>query len=166
VPQNHCPLHTIVDAIWETWRAIFFKSDIERGDRYGLEDLNPPDLPRYVAVEAHELDYLLLLWKCGYRKFKIIDQMRLNSTFPVFSNEHVHSRILKRGCWYADRVKNKFGSNLSYKPGSSGPFGEESHGPWLPLEDVAYDFLHLRNGYRKRGTLDPLSWFDFHAKLA
>lgn len=145
---------------------FFVKSDIERGDRYALEDLNPRDLPRYVAVEAHELDYLLLLWKCGYRKFKIIDQMRLNSTFPMFSNEHIYSRLLKRASWYVDRAKNKFGKNIRYKPGSSGPFGEDSRGPWLPLEDVAYDFLHHRNGYRKRGTLDPLSWFDFHATLA
>jgi FkbM family methyltransferase len=144
----------------------FLKSDIERGDRYGLEDLSPPHLPRYVAVEAHELDYLLLLWRCGYRRFKIVDQMRLNSTFPVFSNEHFHSRLLKRTLWYADRVKNKFGKNLKYKPGSSGALGEDSQGPWLPLEDVAYDFLHHRNGYRKRGTLDPRSWFDFHARLA
>ena len=145
---------------------FFLKSDIERGDRYALAALNPGNLPRYVAVEAHELDYLLLLWNCGYRNFKIIDQMRLNSTFPTLSNEHVYSRLLKRAFWYVDRAKNKFEKNLMYKPGSSGPFGEESRGPWLPLEDVAYDFLHHRNGYRNRGTLDPLSWFDFHAKLA
>ena len=145
---------------------LFLKSDIERGDRFVLEDLNPRDLPRYVAVEAHELDYLLMLWKCGYRKFKIVDQMRLNSTFPTLSNEYVYSRVLKRAFWYIDRAKNKFGKKLMYKPGSSGPFGEESRGPWLPLEDVAYDFLHYRKGRKKRGTLDPLSWFDFHAKLA
>jgi FkbM family methyltransferase len=144
---------------------FFLKSDIEKGDRYGLEDLNPNDLPRYVAVEAHEFSYLLLLWKYGYRRFKIVDQMRSNSTFPLFSNEHFHSRMLKRSLWYADRVKSKFGRNLKFKPGSSGPFGEESEGPWLPFEDVAYDFLHYSKGYGKRGTMNPLSWFDFHAKL-
>jgi hypothetical protein len=74
--------------------------------------------------------------------------------------------LLKRAFWYVDRAKNKFGRNLRYKPGSSGPFGEKSQGPWLSLEEVAYDFLHHRKGYKKRGTLDPLSWFDFHAKLA
>ena len=42
---------------------------------------------------------------------------------------------------------------MKYKPGSSGPFGEDSQGPWLPVEDVAYDFLHHRNGYRKRGNV-------------
>ena len=157
---------TRLSTLFEKYGVPFFlKSDIERGDRYALEDLNPSNLPRYVAVEAHELDYLLLLWNCGYRNFKIIDQMRLNSTFPTLSNEHVYSRLLKRAFWYVDRAKNKFGRNLMYKPGSSGPFGEKSRGPWLSLEDVAYDFLHLRNGYKKRGTLDPLSWFDFHAKL-
>jgi FkbM family methyltransferase len=144
---------------------FFLKSDIEKGDRYGLEDLIPSDLPRYVAVEAHELDYLILLWNRGYRKFKIVDQMRINSTFPLLSNERLYSRMLKRGFWFADRLKNKFGKNLKYKPGSSGPFGEESEGPWLPIEDVAYDFLHHSKSHRKRGTMDPRSWFDFHAKL-
>jgi FkbM family methyltransferase len=144
---------------------FFLKSDIERGDRYGFEDLNPADLPRYVAVEAHEFNYLLLLWKYGYRKFKVVDQMRLNSTFPLLSNEHVHTRILKRAFWYGDRVKNKFGKNLRYKPGSSGPLGEESEGPWLPIEDVAYNFLHHSKNYGNRGNMDHRSWFDFHAKL-
>jgi FkbM family methyltransferase len=144
---------------------FFLKSDIEKGDRYGFEDLNPADLPRYIAVEAHEFDYLLSLWKLGYRKFKIVDQMRLNSTLPLLSNEHVHTRILKRSFWYADRVKNKFGKNLRYKPGSSGPPGEESEGPWLSIDDVAYNFLHYSKHYTNRGTMDPHSWFDFHAKL-
>jgi len=144
---------------------FFLKSDIERGDRYAFEDLDPADLPRYVAVEAHEIDYLLMLWKFGYRKFKIVDQMRLNSKFPLLSNEHVYARIIKRAFWCADRVKNRFGKNLKYKPGSSGPPGEESEGPWLPIEDVAYNFLHYSKGYRNRGNMDPLSWFDFHAKL-
>ncbi len=75
---------------------FFLKSDIERGDCYVLDELDPRDLPRYVAVEAHEFSYLLRLWDYGYRKFKIVDQMRINSTFPLFSNEHFHSRILKR----------------------------------------------------------------------
>jgi FkbM family methyltransferase len=144
---------------------FFLKSDIERGDRYGLEDLIPSDLPRYIAVEAHEFSYLLVLWMRGYRKFKIVDQMRLNSKFPLFSNENLHSRVLKRAFWYADRVKTKFGKNLRYEPGSSGPFGEETKGTWLSFEDAAYDFLHYSKNYTRRGTMDPLSWFDFHAKL-
>lgn len=143
----------------------FLKSDIERADRFGLEELDPKDLPRYVSVEAHELDYLLLLWKLGYRKFKIVDQMRLNSTFPLFSNEHFHTRMLKHVCWYLDRAKNKFARNLKYSPWGSGPFGEKAEGPWRSFEDVAYEFLHHSKGYAKRGTLNPRSWFDFHAKL-
>lgn len=157
---------TRLSTIFKKYGVPFFlKSDIEKGDRYGLEDLNPADLPRYVAVEAHEFNYLLLLWKYGYRKFKIVDQMRLNSKFPLLSNEHLHTRILKRVFWYADRVKNKFGKNLKYKPGSSGPLGEETEGPWLPIEDVAYNFLHHSKNYGNRGTMDPRSWFDFQAKL-
>lgn len=144
---------------------FFLKSDIERADRYALEDLNSADLPRYVSVEAHELDYLLVLWKHSYREFKIVDQMRLNSNLPLLSNEHFHARILKRAFWFADRVRNKFGKKIKYRAGSSGPFGEDSQGPWLPIEDVAYEFLHYSKKYKDRGTMDPRSWFDFHAKL-
>lgn len=145
---------------------FFLKSDIEKGDRYGLDDLNPDDLPRYVSVEAHSFDYLLTLWKLGYRRFKIVDQMRLNSPFPLLSNEYLHTRVLKRAFWYADRIKNKCGRNLRYRPGSSGAPSEEAEGSWLPMEDVAYDFLHHLKNQRHRGTMDPRSWFDLHAKLA
>lgn len=145
---------------------FFLKSDIEKSDRYGLEDLDSNDLPQYVSVEAHSFDYLLTLWRLGYRKFKIVDQMRLNSQFPLLSNEHFHSRVVKRIFWYADRLRNKFGKNLKYRPGSSGPLSEEAEGPWLPVEDVAYDFLHHLKNYSRRGTMDPRSWFDLHATLA
>lgn len=145
---------------------FFLKSDIEKGDRYGLEDLDPNDLPRYISVEAHSFDYLLMLWRLGYREFKLVDQMRLNSRFPLLSNEHFHSRLVKRTFWYADRLKNKLGWNLKYRPGSSGPLSEETEGPWSPIEDVAYDFLHHLKNYPHRGTMDPRSWFDLHAKLS
>jgi FkbM family methyltransferase len=144
---------------------FFLKSDIEKGDRYALAELNPGDLPRYIAVEAHDFDYLLMLWNYGYRQFKMVDQMRINSSFPLLSNEHFHTRLLKRGFWYADRIKNKFVRSLKYKPGSSGPLSEEAEGQWVRIEDVAYDFLHHLNKYQDRGTMDPFSWFDLHAKL-
>ncbi|MGE5755797.1 MAG: FkbM family methyltransferase [Planctomycetaceae bacterium] len=141
----------------------YLKVDIERADRHCIECLQASDLPRYVSIEAHELDYLMILRGLGYRHFKIIDQMRHNSTLPNFSNENLFSRTAKRVCWYADRVKNKGKTN--YPPGGSGPFGDDTPGQWQSLEEVAYNWLHFHRGYHKRGNLNRRSWYDFHAKL-
>lgn len=55
----------------------FVKSDIETGDRYvmdALESLNKADLPFYVSIEAHKLEYLARLNVMGYKQFKVVDQ--------------------------------------------------------------------------------------------
>ncbi|NHC46815.1 hypothetical protein [Motilibacter aurantiacus] len=57
------------------------------------------------------------------------------------------------------------GATSRFPEGSSGPFGEETPGPWLGLEDAAYDRLHFRRGHADRGTLSPEGWFDVHARL-
>ena len=142
----------------------YLKIDIERADKHCLETLSPTDLPKYVSIEAHELDYLLILWKLGYKNFKIIDQMRHNSLFRNFSNENPISRLIKYGYWFADRVNAKLRLQR-FAPGGSGPFGEDTPGEWKTLEEVAYNWLHFHRGYRKRGDLNPRSRKDFHAKL-
>jgi FkbM family methyltransferase len=142
----------------------YLKIDIERADRHCLEALTPGDLPRYVSIEAHEFEYLLLLWRLGYRGFKTLDQARHNSALPNFSNENALARAAQLACWYADRAKNKWG-DVAHPWGSSGPFGEDTPGEWQTLEEAAYNWLHVHRGYRNRGTLNPRSWFDFHARL-
>ncbi len=142
----------------------YLKIDIERADRSCLECLRPDDLPAYLSIEAHEFDYLLMLWSVGYRQFKVVDQMRHNSRFPEFSNESMASRFLKLATWYADRINNKYGK-VRHIPGGSGPFGEETTGAWLSVEDAAYNWLHYHKGFSKRGSLQRESWYDFHAKL-
>jgi hypothetical protein len=114
-------------------------------------------------VEAESLEHLLLLWELGYRQFKIVDQMRHNSRFPDFTNENVLSRVAKRSCGYADRFKNRL-AKVTFPRGCSGPFGEDTSGRWQSVEEVAYNWLHLHFGYNNRGSLNPNSWYDFHAK--
>jgi len=84
--------------------------------------------------------------------------MRINSTFSI-ALERTSLFTLAEAWLFVCRVRNKLGKNLRYKPGSSGPFGEESEGPWLPIEDVAYEFLHHSKSYGKRGTMDLGSIF-------
>lgn len=51
---------------------------------------------------------------------------------------------------------------------SSGPFGEDTLGPWRTIDDVFYEWLHPRRGYKERCEfMDPsdAAWFDVHAAL-
>jgi FkbM family methyltransferase len=55
----------------------FIKCDIETSDLHvlnALKSLAPENLPMYVSVEAHDLDYLVILRSLGYEQFKIVDQ--------------------------------------------------------------------------------------------
>jgi FkbM family methyltransferase len=141
----------------------YLKLDAEGAEPYCLKRLQSLSLPEYVSVEAEELEYLLLLWQLGYRQFKIVDQMRHNSSFPEFTNDHIFSRAAGRACWYADRFKSRF-SRAPFARGCSGPFGEETPSTWQTFDEVAYNWLHLHFGNYRRGSLNRFSWYDFHAK--
>jgi FkbM family methyltransferase len=142
----------------------YLKLDAEGAEPHCLTSLQSMGLPEYVSVEAESLEYLLLLWQLGYRQFKIVDQMRHNSRLPNFRNDNPFSRVAKRACGFADRFKNRV-VNVAFPRGCSGPFGEETPGTWQPLEETAYNWLHLHFGHTKRGSLNPGSWYDFHAKV-
>jgi FkbM family methyltransferase len=160
------PCVTFADLLSQYGVPFYLKIDIERADINCLLSLDSSDLPKYVSIEAHELEYLIVLYRLGYRDFKAIDQLRHNSRLPNLSNEQLVSRALKRLRWYLDRIDIRLRrEQVPYPPGSSGPFAEETPGTWLSLEDVAYDWLHFHRGYHDRGTLDPHSWYDFHARL-
>jgi len=141
----------------------YLKLDVEGAEPHCLASLQSMGLPQYISVEAESLDYLLLLWQLGYRQFKIVDQMRHNSRFPDFTNDNQFSRFAKRACAYADRFKNRV-VKVPFPRGSSGPFGEETSGSWQTLEETAYNWLHLHFRHANRGSLNPDSWYDFHAK--
>jgi hypothetical protein len=140
------------------------KVDIERYDGHCIESLDPADLPTYVSVEACRLHLLGTLYGLGYRHFKVIDQSGHNRP-RAFNNETIRGRLSWAAEWDWRRFRNHYGPRQRYAPGSSGPFGEHTPGEWGDLEAVAYNWLHYVTGHRNRGTLNPKSWFDFHAKL-
>jgi FkbM family methyltransferase len=149
----------------------YLKIDIERGDVHCLTGLDRADLPRYVSVEAHSLEYLCILSRLGYDGFKCIDQLSHN--FPGYrpDNESLRGRLTS-GWLHAWRefsrrcLRHRPTANGRHFPiGSSGPFGEETPGEWQSLEEVAYSWLHFKMGHRKRGRLNMRGWFDFHATI-
>jgi hypothetical protein len=96
------------DAILEKFGIPhYLKIDIEGAEPYCLKHLPRTHLPQYISLEAEDLQWLVLLQQLGYSEFKIVDQMRHNSSFPDFGNTTVFSRSAKQICWYADRLKNR-----------------------------------------------------------
>lgn len=118
---------------------FYLKIDIEGSDIHCLRALSPGDLPQFVSIEAHALDYLCILRGLGYRSFKIVNQ---------------------RENWKIRSIPG-----WRFRPGSSGPFGDEAPGAWDDFEVVVYDWLHARLGYPRRSSLTD-GWHDFHASLA
>jgi len=172
----------------------YLKIDIEGNDIYCLQDLTKTDLPVYVSVEAHRLEYLCLLTALGYTYFKCIDQtdhnapslfdneaMNTVSRLPVTSSNTLFAKLRRR--WplrkimplrvkpihtndiqHVPVVTRSKVPDFTFAPGSSGPFGEDTFGEWDDLETTAYNWMHYKFGHKQRGTLNMNGWFDFHAK--
>jgi FkbM family methyltransferase len=150
---------TTIGAILERFGSpLYMKIDIEGNDVLCLEGLTAETAPPYLSVEAHRLEYLVLLYNLGYRQFKCIDQTDHNWTGRPTGVRLVDAARRRVGA----RLRTAVGSEDSYSRGSSGPFGEESRGKWKDLETVAYEWLRMRHGKR---PLNPHGWYDFHAKL-
>jgi len=163
----------------------YLKIDIECADIHCLQGLRADDLPQYVSVEAHGLEYLCILRALGFDRFKCINQVDHNHPETAVDNESrvvrlkngirrrpllartlrvlQVGRILRALRGTGGPAPAREEANWVFPEGSSGPFGEESVSGWQPLEPLAYDWLHLKLGHRRRGTLDMDGWHDFHA---
>jgi FkbM family methyltransferase len=148
----------------------YLKIDIEGSDALCLRALIADDLPRYVSWESGPgwdklLDHMVAL---GYKSFKVIRQNDFHC-LPV-PYERLDPPVLP------DWTKNPplVGG---FPFGSSGPFGESTHGDWHPAEMVV-QAMRARSGDRHRGdhrrraeggqvsaAWDFSEWYDFHARL-
>jgi FkbM family methyltransferase len=148
VTQVECvTLGQLIDAYGVPY---FMKIDIEGADIHCLRALTPETAPEYLSVEAHRLEYLMILHGLGYRRFKVVDQTAHNDPWPYPSSTVGHA---------VARVRRRF-MNRTFEAGSSGPFPEAAPRAWDDVESVAYQWLARMNG---RGPLSRWGWFDFHA---
>jgi FkbM family methyltransferase len=118
----------------------YLKVDIEGGDLTVLRQLaNVSEKPRFISVEENGLECFPLLWAFGYRGFKLVNQ-------GVVQN-------LKYPGW-------------KFQPGTSGPFGNEAPGQWLPFGDAITAYmLNVRDCRNKELFLENWDWYDIHATL-
>lgn len=122
----------------------YMKLDIEGAERHCLEALAGFSArPKFISIELGALNALDSLSSLGYSQFKIINQ-RLNESI-----------VLPRPPREGQDVEWRFDSLFS-----SGAFGEETAGTWLPTEKAA-DQLR-----RVLATWETGDWYDIHAKLS
>ncbi len=125
----------------------YIKCDIERGDIHVMRGMGAlRRLPRFVSVEAHDLEYLAHLSVQGYDRFKIVNQglhqwVRLPD--PPLEGQYVDYKFARF---------------------SSGAFGEETPGDWQAFEGVAESYLATRHLKRVSNNIIP-GYFDFHARI-
>ena len=152
----------------------YVKIDIEGADDLCIAALERrEERPAYVSFEtagparfAATFLSLATLVRCGYRSFQLVNQARHRWTrLPQPAREGT----------YVDHP---------FRTGSSGPFGAELEGRWLPLEAFLRHYLpwlaaedrwsingrgkpslvRLRYWCERLHLLRPLGWFDIHAR--
>lgn len=158
----------------------YMKIDIEGMDMACVEDLQEIGVtPRYLSLEStvtsghasfeKAFAELAHLWVLGYRNFKYVDQARL---------DRLDGTLLDRE-----------GRSVRYNHvrESSGPFGEETPGEWLAIDETIKEMRRLivyqntlgfggrstgrwwsRVGARLRRHAtgrQSHSWYDLHARL-
>jgi len=151
----------------------YLKIDIEGSDVLCLQALQQfARRPRYVSIEAggkfpEAFTQISLFWVLGYRQFKIVNQAvngLIRCPNPPLEGAYV---------------------NHKFSDFSSGPFGEETPGHWMNIEEhldklrailrqqafinsgktrIQKLFLRAYNRARRSAGFDPIGWYDIHAR--
>ena len=167
----------------------YLKIDIEGSELLCLEELSRHPLPKYLSVECdsrphvYKSDYGLALLRAlsnvGYQNFKLVNQYTfcsvskdcsLSLQLDSFAREvlasplnrvagvHRISRWLVR-----TRMERRFGKEFPI--GTSGPWGEDTVGPWLSYRDAEETYQYYRTIHTTdAGSLPFPFWYDWHAR--
>ena len=170
------PCCTLRRLIQEYGVPFYCKIDIEGNDIIALESLKDSrDLPLYISVETEcigdnshpeEVTFstLDMLYKIGYRKFKLVDQATLTVLEDKpFYGQKAWSRNFCDDYFYADKILGLKGRFLQYFPNSSGPFGEDLNGVWRDYESAKTLIKMHSDAQRKLGLEVWSFWCDWHA---
>jgi FkbM family methyltransferase len=118
----------------------FLKIDVEGVDRAVLEQLRGNDLlPLYASVEDCRFgpQFMEILASCGYDGFKLLDQSTV--------------------CDMTDRTTGR-----PFPAGSSGPFGNDAPGEWLPYEEMVTLYSSTVRDLEGNRLALRTQWWDIH----
>jgi len=143
----------------------YCKIDLEGNDNLCLEDMTADTKPEFLSIEVIRGNRQLeLLGKLGYRRFKLISQRTLRQPSKALALTKaaigryaptsiaftaVESRLSRR----------RYDGDWRFPGGTSGPFGERTHGRWLSLKEAG-ELAHLLERQKY-----PSDWFDIHATV-
>ena len=191
LPCHQIPIscRTFSEILAEYGTPHYLKIDIEGCDHLCVEALTE-ELPKYVSLElhhtdsagpAHSLGTIRHLADLGYTKFKLINQYTFTDSMPIFRDElgmRILYRLYRRNGLCRSIVntlpaavhpkKQEFDiyrERLSYAfpKVSSGPFGEDTYGPWRSISEITERAQTLYNGFTRNGIPLIEAWFDVHA---
>lgn len=126
----------------------YVKIDIEGYDRRIIDAIaRLPDRPRFISAEESGAGMIDALQAMGATAFKLVDQ-----------TNHPSIRLPD------PPLEGRFCRHY-FVGGSSGPFGEETPGNWMPYQD--FRKMYVMNCRSEDGTWISASkaWFDIHAKF-
>lgn len=118
----------------------YLKIDVEGVDQSVLEQLRGGDLlPLFVSVEdcRFGFQYMQTLAACGYDRFKLLDQSTV-SQMQDMTVGHV------------------------FPPGSSGPFGHDLPGQWLPYDEMVQLYSTTVRDLAGNRLAPRTQWWDIH----
>jgi FkbM family methyltransferase len=167
----------------------YLKIDIEGHDQYCIADLDRRDLPKYVSLEMGHVEHLWALRDVGYKNFKLITQndhsqlavdlfstkafvrrelRRYPRVYRLASRFASHCRQLRSASAEQRNVSasSSNGHRWQFPMGSSGPFGEDTDGPWRTLDETAYTWVTYELGRSSYGQPSLDIWHDVHATSA
>lgn len=120
--------------------ATFCKIDIEGNDNLCLDDMSVATRPAYLSIEIGTAEpQVRRLQELGYTRFKLISQTTFRQ--PGTAITALKARIPPSAARLITRVEARLARfqpdpDWRFRYGSSGPFGEDSHGGWRTADQV------------------------------
>jgi FkbM family methyltransferase len=165
----------------------YLKIDIEGHDIFCVADLDPRDLPKYLSLEMGSVESLWALRDVGYKSYKLITQNDHSQlSVDLLSLKELLKRQLRPypALYRAGSSLARAGRQLlpvasvqsnhhgprtngrawTFNFGSSGPFGEDTNGPWRTLDETAYTWITFQLGRTMYGPPQVGVWHDVHAR--
>ncbi len=190
--QHHAiqiPCRTFASVIDEFGSPIYLKVDIEGNDVLCLAGLIDRELPKYLSCEGTSPDLVQQLAALGYNRFKCISQLRFlplelpppkvvrdyERMLQILESKRLPIRIARklglRKIIHNKILNHRRNHGWTFPLGSSGPFGENTHGRWLTAKEMTETCTTYRRYRDERkpsifwNNENYSFWCDFHCKV-